>query len=157
VAQEIGCNIDRVRRETAVLIGAHLLERHRSHSEDLGLLRLTEPEGVRWAAAGFPPIGTLGSHHAKVSVSLQVEVRTVLQEVQTAAVDPTVLEQYELRLRRVEEELAKPDGQGRLQTVHDLVETANGSKDLLIPTLGFLATHADKIKTFAEGVGNLLT
>ena len=77
--------------------------------------------------------------------------------MRAADVDPALLERYELLLRRVEEELEKPTGRGRLQTVHDLVETANQSKELLIPTAGFIANHADKIKTFVETIGGLLT
>jgi hypothetical protein len=157
LAEEVEISPERLAREISVLTGGGFLERRKASGSDLGLIRFALPKGVLWAAADFPPIGTFGQQQTTVTVSLHVEVRTIIEQVQSSGLDPGLLEQYELRLRRVEEELQKPDGQGRLQTVHDLVETANGSKDLLIPTVGFLATHADKIKTFAEGIGNLLT
>ena len=157
LAEEVEISPERLSREISVLTHGGFLERRKASGSDLGLMRFAPPKGGLWAAADFPPIGTFGLQQTTVNVSLHVEVRTIIEQVQTSGLDPALLEQYELRLRRVEEELQKPDGQGRLQTVHDLVETANGSKDLLIPTVGFLASHADKIKTFVEGIGNLIT
>lgn len=127
------------------------MERRFQGTSTFGVLSLTAPAGVLWATGGFRPIGDPDKQAVAINVDLRVEVRNIIHQVHSAGVDPALLEQYELRLRRVEEELEKPDGQGKLQTVHDLVETANSSKDLLVPTVGFLATHSDKIKTFADG------
>jgi hypothetical protein len=157
VAQEIGSTPERVKFETIVLMRAGLVRCRFQGTSDFGVLRLTEPDGILWATGGFQPIGDRRSQTVGLTVDLRLEVKTIIEEARAANVNADLLEKYEARLRRVEEELERTDGPGRLQTVHDLVETANGSKDLLIPTVGFLATHADKIKTFVEGVGNLLT
>jgi len=157
VAAAIGTTPERVIFETMVLIRAGKVFRRFQGTSNFGVLQLTEPEGILWATAGFPPIGQQAVQTLNLNLDLRVEVRTIIEQVRASAVDPSLLERYELRLRRVEEELEKPSGHGRLQTVHDLVETANESRELLIPTAGFLANHADKIKTFVEGIGSLLT
>jgi hypothetical protein len=159
VAAAINVPLERVRRETHILLGAGLL--YTAFSElgggrEFGAVALSEPEGVRWLAGDCQPIGSLGTSITNVAVSLGVEVQTVLQQVRTAEVPPQVLESFEARLRRVEEELAKENGEGDYEKVRDLIETANTSKDLLGSVVPLLAKHWDKIQTFADAAGNIL-
>jgi hypothetical protein len=156
VAAAIDVPPNRVYSETHMLIGAGLAHQKRSADSEFGALGLTEPEGIRWAAAGFPPIGTIGVFTANVALDLRVEVRSIIEQVRHADVDPVLLEQFEARLRRLEEELEKPDGEGNFERVKDVVSSANTTREFLEQTIPFLMNHWPKIQAMADAVGNML-
>lgn len=154
LAHQHHLTIGQVQAETHMLVGAGLIERHREIGTEFGFLQLSSPEGFRWAAAGYRPISELVSPTINVNVDLHVEVRNTIREAEAANVPRDVLDQFEVRLRRLEDELE--EGEGSFDTVKDLIETANSSKDLLGPAIRFLYRHWDKIQTLGdEAIGHL--
>lgn len=111
---------------------------------------LSKPSGLQWANGGFRPIGVEVA--PVVNVELRIEIQNVITEARSADVPPALLEQFEARVRRVEEELAKPEG--RFESVKEMMETANQSKELLGPAARFLYRNWDKIQTLADVAGD---
>jgi hypothetical protein len=156
VAQKIGVPPERVNRQIRILKAAGFAHSVLAGDVDDGHLALTEPVGVRWAAAGFPPIGTFNSLALDVSVNLRLDFNAVLRDVRAADVDQALKDQLEIRLRRLEEELEKPEGEGSFDTVKDVVETANNSRQLLESVIPLLVRHWDKVQALSDAAGNIL-
>jgi hypothetical protein len=156
VAQSIGIPSPRVERETHVLMGSGFVESVLAGDREIGILALTRPLGIRWAAAGFPPIGSMDNVSLAVAVNLRVDVNTILQQTRGSGVDQALLDAFEVRLGRLEEELEKPDGEGSFEKVKDIVETANNSRQLLESLIPFMMKHWDKIQALSDAAGNIL-
>jgi hypothetical protein len=113
-------------------------------------LRLSQ-EGLLWAASGFPDITMPGTTHLQVSVDVRIEVRNVIQQIREVRdVDEESKLRLEALVRRIEEELAKPNGEGSFKPVRDTLATANDTKSLLGPVIPFLANHWDKIMALKD-------
>lgn len=124
------------------------------NGSEFGHLQLSKPTGARWAAAGFPDeVGAAGTT-VNVTLDLRVEVQNVINEARSTEVPRALLEQFEARVRRVEEQLERPDG--RFESVNELMETANQSKDLLGPAVKFLYRNWDRIEHLADAVGSMV-
>lgn len=89
---------------------------------EFGILGLTRPAGLLWAERGFPPIGSLDSPTIKVTIDLRVEIHNIIEQARAAELPEAMLLEFEGRLRRVQEELERPQGQGRFQRVKELME-----------------------------------
>ena len=120
---------------------------------DLYHLHLSVPDGIRWAAAGFPPIAAIGSSHVNVTLNLRVEIQNTINEARSSDVSRELLEQFEARIRRVEEEMEKPDG--RFEAVKEMLDTANQSKDLLGPAIKFLYRHWDRVQQLVDSAADV--
>ena len=118
----------------------------------LHFLHLTQPQGVTWAASGFPPIGEAAAPHVTVNLDLHVQVQAVINQARQAEIPKELLERFELLMRRVEEEFAKPEG--RYEPVKGAIETAAASKELMGPLVGFLARNWDRIQGLADAAGD---
>jgi hypothetical protein len=57
IARQIGVSAERVRDEATLLLAAGLIEIQQEPGRDY--VRLAQPAGIYWSAAGFPPVGTL--------------------------------------------------------------------------------------------------
>jgi hypothetical protein len=158
IAQEIGSTRERVKFEAEVLRRAGFIEhRYKATSNtDLGNLMLTEPKGIVWATGGFQPIGDRIAQSVSVNVALQIEVKTIIEQARSADIPAELRERFEARIRRLEEELEKPEGEGNFEKVKDLVETANTSRELLGSIIPLLARHWDKIQSFADAAGTII-
>lgn len=148
VAREIGVEPTRVRRETILLLDAGLVERRYGDGTEFGALYLTRPLGIRWAAGGFRPIGTIDT--AVVNLELHVEIHNVIEQARAAELPEDLLLQFEARLRRVQEELEKPRGQGRFERVRELMEFAANTKEVALLTSGFVAGNAEKMRNLVD-------
>lgn len=153
VAKETGVDPTKVRYQTEYLMRAGFLRKVLPiNRSDFGWVSFTEPEGLRWAAGGFSSIAYPPTTSVTVNLSLKQEIRIVIDQARTAEVPQELMDQYEARLRRLEEELEQPEG--RYEAVKDLIETANQSKDLLGPTIPFLFKHWDKIERWLSTATN---
>lgn len=109
---------------------------------------LTKDRGVGWGNTGFPMAGSDQQVSVNLSVELKTEVWIALQEARAAEIPRELLDQFEARLRRVEEELEDPEG--RFEPVKEMMETANQSKELLGPAVKFMYRNWDKIQKLGE-------
>jgi hypothetical protein len=156
LAQEIEISPERVIREVSVLINAGFLERRKSREPALGLLRFAVTKGVLWAAADFPPIAGFDAHQTNVTVSVSVQVTTIIEQARDANVSKEQLLQFEALLQRAAAELEKPRGNGKYEAIKDLVAFAANIKEL-VPLAGqFVAENGDKIQGLSDAVGNIL-
>ncbi len=107
---------------------------------------LSRSTGLLWANGGFRPIGL--DPVPVVNVEVRNEINIAISEARAGDVPRELLERFEARFRRIEEELEKP--QGRFEPVKEMMETANQSKDLLGPAVRFLFRNWDKIQQLGE-------
>jgi len=156
VATEIGVRANWVREQTHVLLGVGLVERILPGDMEFGVLGLTEPTGLLWAEGGFPPIHSLGSQTINVNLDLRVEIHNIIDQARAAEIPQDLLLQFEARLKRVREELEKPQGQGRFQRVRELMEFAANIKEVAPLAAGFVAAHGDKIQGFVDAAGDMI-
>lgn len=156
VATEVGVSVDRVRKQTHVLLGVGLVERMLSGDMEFGVLGLTEPAGLFWAEGRFPPIHSLGSQTINVNLDLRFEIHNIIEQARAAEIPENLLLQFEARLKRVQEELEKPQGQGRFQRVRELMEFAANIKEVAPLAAGFVAAHGDKIHGFVDAAGDMI-
>lgn len=154
VAGTIGVPEEKVREQTDLLVARGLVESLQIRDDDFGILALTVPEGALWAESGFPPIRALNSPTINVTIDLRVEIHNIIEQARAAELPENLLLEFEDRLKRVQEELEKPPGQGRFQRVRELMEFAANTKDVALLTAGFLAGHADKIRGLVDAAGN---
>jgi hypothetical protein len=115
-----------------------------TQTQQLGGFRLST-EGHRWFAAGAPEETATRVPNVTVSVDVHVAVSNVIEAAQESEVDDATKERFELMMRRLEADLQKPDGQGNMQSVKDVLDVANNAKGLLGPAIQFMAQNWDKI------------
>ncbi len=154
IAHEIGVDPARVRRETILLIDAGLVERRYGDGTEFGALYLTRPLGIRWAAGGSRPIGAIDT--PVVNVDLRVEIHNIVEQARATEIPENLLLQFEALLKRVQEELEKPQGQGRFQRVKELMEFAANIKEVAPLAAGFVAAHGDKIQDLVDVAGDMI-
>lgn len=106
------------------------------HVDGLALTEL----GLQWAASGFPEISMTGSAQVQLNLDIHVAVNTVIRQTrQSDDVDSETKFTLEALLRRIEEELEKPEGQGSFKPVREAMETqhcnilARSSRDVRCP------------------------
>lgn len=114
-------------------------------TENLGRYKLSA-EGHRWIAAGTPEESTSQSPRVTVNIDVHVAVSNVIKAAQESEVDGATKERFELLMRRLEADLQKPEGQGNMQSVKDVLDVANNAKGLLGPAIQFMAQNWDKIE-----------
>lgn len=169
IASELGVPMDRVVSQASVLVAVGYAERTvkagvwspsmpspptpypESAFPHLRKLHLTA-KGVEWAASGYPPIGAGTMVSVAVTVDVRVEIDAVFDVAVSNGADPELAEQVRQLLLDLSREFDRRPGEGRWETARKTVETANTSKELLIPVIGFLARHMDKL----QGLGDLL-
>jgi hypothetical protein len=116
-----------------------------TRSQRLNRFHLTS-KGHQWVAAGYP-VETMGlSSSVTVKVDVHVAVTNTIQEAQQSEVDEATKERFELLMRRVEAELKKPEGQGSIQPLKDVLEVATNAKGLLGPAIKFAHENWDKLQ-----------
>lgn len=158
LAEASGHSLEAIREELHVLIGIGLVKDEvMAIGHEYGSLALTTPEGLRWALQGYPELRhwSTTTVHIQVDVNIGREIQEILQEIRNASIPDALRDQYEARLRRVEDALEAPEGEGKYEAVRDLVETANHSRELLVPTINFLGKHLDKLQQLADAVGQV--
>lgn len=156
IAEATGLSFEAIREEIDVLIGIGLVKDEvMAIGQEYGSLVLTTPEGLRWALQGYPELRHWSTTTVNVQVDVNIgrEIQEILREIRNASIPDALRDQYEARLRRVEDALEAPEGEGKYEVVRDLVETANHSRELLVPTINFLGKHLDKLQQLAEAVG----
>jgi hypothetical protein len=64
--------------------------------------------------------------------------------------------ELEARLKRVQEELEKPKGQGRFQRVRELMEFGANTKEVAGFVARFIAEQSDRIQDLVDVAGTVL-
>lgn len=119
-----------------------------TRNEILNWLHLTK-QGHKWATAGYPPESMGLATHVTVNVDVHMAVTNVIEQAQKSDVDEETKERFELMMRRLEVELRKPEGEGSMESVKDVLEVANNAKGLMGPAVKFVADNWDKIQQFS--------
>ena len=156
IATEIKVPTLRVLRETRMLKGAGLIYSLLQNDTEFGALALSEPEGIRWAAAGFPSIGSLNAPITNVSLSLSVQVTSIIEQARNADISKEQLLLFEALMQRAASELDKPKGNGKFEAIKDLVAFAANIKELVPLAGSFVAENGDKIQGLSDAVGNIV-
>ena len=150
VAEAIGTTPELVSEHFQTLCDVGLIERRPIGDGEYGVLGLSKPNGVLWAERGYPPIQTLGNQTITVMIDLHVEIHNIIEQARATEVSEELKREFEALLRRAEEELEKPAGQGRFQRIKDLVDFAADVKEF-VPLVGRLAAeHGDKIQQMTD-------
>jgi len=159
LAHELGSPVVRVRSQADVLVRlGYAVEPPRSRIWSPGgappppippyilhRFQLTT-EGHRWAAVQFPPETMGWGPNVTVHVDVHIAVSNVIEQSRRSEVDEETKKIFELYMRRIEEELRKPEGEGSIQPVKDALEVANNAKGLLGPHVTFMSQNWDKIE-----------
>jgi hypothetical protein len=111
-------------------------------------LRLTEPRGVAWAAAGCPPLGQAAPH---ATVDVRRHARAVRDQARRARAPQGLRERFELPLRRLGEESETP--RGRDEPGGEAIATAVSSRELVGPRAGFQARNRDRVRSPGVAAG----
>lgn len=154
VATEFNVAEEQVQEQTQLLMATGLVESLHRSDTGFGILALTVPDGVLWAEKGFPSIHSLSS--TNVNVTVDVAVYNIIQQARAADIPEPTLMEFEARLKRVQEELDKPKGQGTFQRVRELMEFGANTKEVALLVSQFIASQSDRIQALVDAVGTAL-
>lgn len=147
-SRRLGVTRQRLMENARVLceLGYATQGKHAENSLENGNLDLTSPKGVQWANAGCPPIGVDGA--PVVNVTVKVTLQQVFQEVRRLDISEEDKEQFELLLRRFEEETRRT--QPSYKPLQDLLDMATKVRELAPVLFRFGADHIDDIGRMAQ-------
>jgi hypothetical protein len=154
VAIEFNVPEANIREQARILVGTRHIVEERDRPGNFGILRFTNPKGELWAEQGFPSIH--GENLVQVEVSVAVTVNNIIEQAREKPIPAETLLQFEALMRRAQEELEKPRGQGSFERVSELMTFAANVKELAPLVGSFLSEHGDKIQGLADAAGNIL-
>ena len=133
------------------VLGLAVEGKHAENTLEGGNLDLASPEGVRWAAAGYPPVGE--DRSPTVNVTVHITMQQLFQEVERLPIEEADKERIDELFRQFEVERHKSDPS--YKPLQDLLSMASSVKELAPLLFRFGAKYVDDIERMAQHVPGL--